>query len=242
MNNFINSLILTTLSGLSTILGYFVIYYKGNKNNIIAFSLSLSSSVMIILSLTDLIPTAYLSINNYNFIYKSLLITFFIIIGIIISKYISNFKYDNNLKRLGIISLITIILHNIPEGIITFMISGINIRFGIELAIGISLHNIPEGISIAIPIYYSSYNKIKTLFVVLLAGLSEVLGAFIGYIFLKDIINNYIIGLISSFLSGIMINISLTELLPEALKYNKKYVLLGLIIGTIIMITSHIYK
>lgn len=243
MNNIYLSFLLTIIAGLSTILGYFIIFIKLDKSKIISFSLAFSSSVMITISLIDLIPSSFYYLNNYMFIFKYLLFLFFFILGIYLSYYISK-KTDkinsNSLEKLGIISLIAIILHNIPEGIITFMVSGINISLGIELAIAIGMHNIPEGISIAVPIYYGTNNKIKTFIIVLIAGLSEVFGAFISFIFLKNYINNFIIGITFSFISGMMLNISLKELLPESIKYNNKIVpILGFIIGTIMIMISH---
>ena len=243
MNKFMSSFILTILAGLSTTFGYFIIFLKSDKNKIITFSLAFSASVMLTISLIDLIPSSFMYLRNYNFFFKILLFIFFLILGIFLSNYISHQvnNESSNLKKIGIVSLIAIILHNIPEGIITFMVSGVNLKMGIELAIAISMHNIPEGISIAIPLYYSTNNKLKTFLVVLIAGLSEVLGAIICFLFLKNFINNLFIGVIFALIAGIMINISLKELLPESISYNNKKILyLGLILGSIVMIVSHI--
>ena len=136
--------------------------------------------------------------------------------------------------------MLAIILHNIPEGIITFMVTGINLNLGIKLVIAISLHNIPEGISIAIPLFYATKKKLKTFLMVLISGLSEILGAILSYLFLSKFINNFLIGNIFSLIAGIMINISLTEILPETFKYQEnKYLYLGFSLGVIIMIISH---
>ena len=243
MNNIYLSFLLTSIAGLSTILGYFMIFIKLDKNKIISFSLSFSSSVMITISLIDLIPSSLSYLNNYMFIFKFLLFIFFFILGVYLSYYISKQADKNNsnsLEKLGIISLIAIILHNIPEGIITFMVSGVNISLGIKLAIAIGMHNIPEGISIAVPLYYGTNNKLKTFIVVLIAGLSEVFGALICFIFLKNYINNFIIGITFAFISGMMLNTSLKELLPESITYKNKIVpILGFIIGTIMILISH---
>lgn len=243
MNNIIFSFLLTALAGLATIIGYFIIFIKINQDKIISFSLAFSASVMFTISFIDLLPSAFSYLKYYNFFFKYLLIFFFFILGIFISNYISlKVKNNNsNLNKIGLISLIAIILHNIPEGIITFMVSGVNFRLGMELAIAISMHNIPEGISIAIPIFYGTNNKIKTFFMVLIAGFSELFGAIICYLFLKNIITNIFIGINFSFIAGIMINISIKELLPEAILYkNNKLVFLGIIFGSITMILSHI--
>ena len=103
------------------------------------------------------------------------------------------------------------------------------------------MHNIPEGISIAIPIYYATNKKIKTFFIVLISSLSEIIGAILSYLFLKNIVNNFLLGIVFSLIAGIMSNISLSELLPESFKYkNSKLSYLGFTLGTIIMIISHV--
>jgi len=242
MNKIVISFLLTSFAGLSTLIGYFMIFIKGDKEKIITFSLSFSASVMITLSLIDLIPSSLNYLNNYIIYFRLLIVIFFFILGICLSYFISHkIENNNSLKKIGIISLLTIILHNIPEGIITFIISGVNISFGIKLAIAIGLHNIPEGISIAIPIYYGTNNKLKTFIIVLIAGLSEILGAMLCYLFLSNIINNFFIGIIFAIISGMMINISISELLPVAFIYKKKsIIILGVIIGFVMIIVSHL--
>ena len=243
MNKILLSFILTSIAGLSTILGYFIIYIKGNKNKIISLTLAFASGVMLTISVTDLIPSSFTYLKDYNFFFKLLLITFSFILGIFLSYYISlkvEKEHTNSLKKIGIISMLAIILHNIPEGIITFMVTGINLNLGIKLVIAISLHNIPEGISIAIPLFYATKKKLKTFLMVLISGLSEILGAILSYLFLSKFMNNFLIGNIFSLIAGIMINISLTEILPETFKYQEnKYLYLGFSLGVIIMIISH---
>ena len=125
------------------------------------------------------------------------------------NKSISNKK----LYRLGLVSMLAIIMHNIPEGIATFLSSSTNKGLGLSLALAISFHNIPEGISIAIPIYFSTKSKRKAFFYTLISGLSEPLGAILAYLFLSSIINNFIMSIILSIIAGIMIHISIYELL-----------------------------
>lgn len=244
MNRVISSFILTILAGLSTLIGYFIIFIRGDKNKIITFSLSFASGVMLTISIIDLIPSSFTYLNNYHLFFRLLIMFFFFVLGVFLSSFISSLCEKNNtdsLKKVGIISMFAIILHNIPEGIITFMVSGVDFNLGIKLALAISLHNIPEGISISIPLFYATKKKLKTFIVVLISGFSEILGAIICYLFLSKFINNFLIGCCFSLIAGIMINISLTELLPESFKYKEnKLTYFGFIIGTIIMIISHI--
>lgn len=239
----ITAFILTTLAGLSTLLGTIPIFIKTKPNKIITSALSFAAGVMITVSLIDLIPEGINYIHNtFKIIPTILIILIFIVLGIIISmtidRYISN--REGELYKVGIISMLAIILHNIPEGIATYLSGEFNFKLGLSLTIAIALHNIPEGISIAVPIYYSKKSRGKALLYTLFSALSEPLGALLAYLFLSKIINNNIMGILMSLIAGIMIQISLYELIPTSLKYkNKKRTITYLIIGILFMIINH---
>jgi ZIP family zinc transporter len=235
---------LTTLAGLSTLLGTIPIFFKTETNKTIIKALSFAAGVMLTVSIIDLIPEGinYLHIK-YKIIPTILIVSIFTILGIIISitidKYISS--REGELYKVGIISMLAIILHNIPEGIATYLSSENNIKLGISLTIAIALHNIPEGISISIPLYYSKKSRGKALLYTLFSALSEPLGALLAYLFLSKLINNNIMGILMSLIAGIMIQISFYELLPASLKYkNKKQTIIFLIIGILFMMTNHL--
>lgn len=223
--------ILSTLAGLSTLIGTIPIFFKlKNENNIILMALSFASGVMICVSLTDLIPESF---NLLTSIFKGfpalLFLLIFISLGVIISMLIDKFLPSENsntsnkkLYRLGLVSMLAIIMHNIPEGIATFLSSSTDKSLGLSLALAISFHNIPEGISIAIPIYFSTKSKLKAFLYTLISGLSEPVGAVFAYFFLASIINNFMMSIILSLIAGIMIHISIYELLEESLSYKKR--------------------
>ena len=233
--------ILTTIAGLSTLLGTIPIFINlKNENKIIATACSFASGVMLSVSIFDLIPESLKYLHESNtFIFISFI---FIIIGIIISflidKTVDKINNGNSLFKVGILSMIVIILHNIPEGIITYIVSNKNLILGISICISIAIHNIPEGISIAVPIYYSTKSKTKAFFYTLISSISELGGAIITYLFLKKYMNNLIIGIILSITAGIMIQISINKLYPESKNYSEKRTTLFFIIGIIFMIFS----
>ena len=248
MNNITISFIITFIAGLSTCIGIIPTFINEKyKEKIINFSLSFASGVMITISFISLIPESlyYLRyLKRINF----LLVLIFINIGIIISSYIDK-KLDkrinnNYLFKVGIVGIIAIILHNIPEGITTFITSCNGLKIGIPMAIAIALHNIPEGISIAVPIYYSTGNRKLTFFYTFVSGFSEFIGAIISYVFLTNYINDFIMSIILSITAGIMIHISIYELLPTSFRYKNNYITsFGLFLGFIIMfITIFIFK
>lgn len=250
MSNFMYAFMLSTLAGLSTLIGFIpVLLHLKNEKTIILTSLAFASGVMICVSLTDLIPESFQLLTSIFKGFPALLfLLIFICIGVIASMLIDKFlpKNDNKtitnkkLYRLGLVSMLAIIMHNIPEGIATFLSSTTNSQLGFSLALAISFHNIPEGISIAIPIYFSTKSKRKAFFYTLLSGLSEPLGALIAYLFLANHINNFMMSIIFAIIAGIMMHISIYELLNESLQYKKKFLtFIFFIIGFLFMMASH---
>lgn len=213
--------ILTSLAGLSTVIGIFPVFFKiFDKNRIIAGSLSFAAGVMIAVSIFDLIPLSIKIMNAYCPNYVLLLCLFFVFLGIFFSFFLNSRNHSNDsLYHVGLISMITIIMHNIPEGIITFITVKNDIKLGIMMVIAISVHNIPEGISIGIPIYYATGSKLKAFLYTFLAGLSELFGGIIAYLFLLPIINMLILSFMLSFIAGVMLCISIMVLLPTSYSY-----------------------
>ena len=236
------SFFLTIFAGFSTLIGTLLIFinFKNTKKVIIS-SLSFASSVMIAIVLFDLMPEAIKLFNlNYNFFITIIFFLIFLIIGMLVIIFINKIvPENNNLYKLGIISMIGIIIHNVPEGILTFITSLVNQKLGLSMAIAITMHNIPEGIIISIPIYYSTKSKFKACFCSFISALSEVFGAFITYVFLYDYINDILIAILLSFVCGIMTYISIFELIKESLSYkNKKLFLIFFIIGLLFMLIN----
>lgn len=247
MQNIIIPLILSTLAGLSTLIGAIPIFFKikeKNLNKFISFCLSFSIAIMISISILDLIPTSFFEIVNFYGIGKTLIILLIaFIISYIIITYLSSLVEKESkgidLYKLGILNMIVLILHNLPEGIATFLSSYHSIDLGLRLSIAIMLHNIPEGISIAVPIYYATGSRRKAIKSTLISGLSEPLGAILAFVFLKKFVSELMISIVLIVVAGLMITLSIQEMLPRALKYKeKKWIYLGLITGTILVIVN----
>ena len=238
--------ILSTIAGLSTLLGtIFIFIHFKHQETILISALSFEAGVMITVSCFDLIPSSFQNLNADFYIIPSCLLCMIgICIGVILSIFIDEKvpSKSNQLKRVGMISFIAIILHNIPEGIATYLTANRNIDVGIALTCAIALHNIPEGISISIPIYYSSNSRLKAFLYTLISSLSEPLGAIIAFLFLSTWITPTIMGMIYAMLAGIMIHISCYELLPTALQYHQRTkTFFFFFLGTIVMLFSHIF-
>ena len=213
--NIINLFVITFLAGLSTMLGCILLFIKPNDyKKMISRSLLFSSIVMLYISIFDLIPVSFLYINKiYDFVLSIAIIAIYVLFGGILVYIIDNkSKNDNKLSKIGIISMIVLVIHNIPEGIITFLTSSKDISLGITFAISIALHNIPEGISIAVPIFFGENNKKKAILFTLIAALAEPFGALISCLFLSSI-NDYLFSIILSMTAGIMLYLSLIEII-----------------------------
>lgn len=246
MSNTFFAFLLTILAGFSTMIGVIAIFIKReNHNRVVLSSLAFAAGVMITVSITDLVPESIILLRENLNVFGTILICilamlFGIVISMLIDYYLpdkSNNTKDKSLFRIGIISMVAIIIHNVPEGIATFVATNSNVSLGISLAIAIAMHNIPEGISISIPIYYSTGSKKKAFLYTFVSALSEPFGALITFLFLKNFINDLILGILFAVIAGIMLQISFCELLPTAKKYNdKKIVFIFLGLGIFFMI------
>jgi len=148
---------------------------------------------------------------------------------------------EKALQRLGLLSALAIAVHNFPEGIATFISALNDPQMGAGITFAIAIHNIPEGIAVAIPIYYATKSKGKALLYATLSGLTEVLGALLclavtALFGLELTAEGPVFPLVLAAVAGIMIYISLDELLPTAEKYGKHHVAIaGVVAGMAIM-------
>ena len=236
-------LILSFIAGISTVIGSLFIFLKIKKvGEFIVFSLSFSLGIMTLISLFDLIPSSYpIIIDNYGFIYGIVIFILIFLLGYQSVKLINDkIKSDvSSLYKIGILSMISLVLHNIPEGIAVFIGTLTNTSIGIKLCIAIMLHNIPEGIAISIPLYYSGVGKKKVILRTLLSGLTEPFGALLAYFIFRNFINEVFLSMILVFVSGLMISLSLNDILKEIMKYKKfKYMVYGIISSIILFILT----
>ena len=148
----------------------------------------------------------------------------------------TKFKDNNHLYTVGILSMVSLLLHNLPEGIIVFTSSLANKKLGLKIALSIAAHNLPEGICIAVPIYYSTSNRKKALLYTFLSGVAEPFGAIITWLFLKPFISILFLNIMLYFVGILMITISFLEILPEAVSYQRRWhILIGLLLSLFIL-------
>jgi ZIP family zinc transporter len=125
-------------------------------------------------------------------------------------------------------------IHNFPEGLATFATALTDVKLGVMIAIAI--HNIPEGISVSVPIFYATGDENKAFMYSFLPGITEPVGAIIGFCILMPFLSERLLTSLLAFIAGIMVYISIDELLPMAHRYGHSHaVILGVVFGMFIM-------
>ncbi len=146
---------------------------------------------------------------------------------------------DSKLLRTGLMTALVLAIHNFPEGMATFLAALKDIHIAIPIAVAIAIHNIPEGIAVSVPIYYATGNRKRAFWLSFFSGLAEPLGALVGYLILAPFLNDTLFGIMFAAIAGIMVFISLDELLPAAREYGKHHhAIYGLIAGMAVMAFS----
>ena len=147
-------------------------------------------------------------------------------------------KERKGLMRMGLFTAMAIAIHNFPEGLATFMATIQEPSLGIAFGVAIAIHNIPEGVAVSIPIYRATGSKIKAFWYSFASGLAEPVGALLGFYLLSQFINEYFFGVVFAGVAGVMVYISLDELLPTAKRYDHHLPIMGVFVGMAIMAAS----
>ena len=144
-----------------------------------------------------------------------------------------------SLMRTGVVTALAIAIHNFPEGLATFISALQEPSIAIPIVVAIAFHNIPEGIAVSVPVYFATGSRKKAFIYSFASGLSEPLGAIIGYLFLRPFITDVVFGVLFASVAGIMVFISLDELLPTAREYGEHHLsMYGLVCGMLVMAVS----
>ncbi len=151
----------------------------------------------------------------------------------------TNHPSSDKLLRMGGFTALAIGIHNFPEGLATFTAALSDPALGISIAVAIAIHNIPEGIAVSVPVYYATGSRKQAFKYSFLSGVSEPVGALIGYLVLRPFFNDLVFGVLFASVAGIMVFISFDELLPAAQEYGEHHLsIYGLIAGMVVMAVS----
>ncbi|MBR1777840.1 MAG: zinc transporter ZupT [Alphaproteobacteria bacterium] len=229
----VQALLLSLAAGLTTVLGCVLIFFAPGKNErLLSVALGLAAGVMLSVSFLDLYPQAE---NLFRTFFSEKVSVLAAVSGLLsgifgaaaADKFVPHEAYDpqtgeaahKNLYRTGMLSVIVIGLHNFPEGIATFMAGYKSLSLGVSLAAAVALHNIPEGIAVAMPIYYATASRSKAVLYTALCGIAEPLGALAAFGVLYPFINDTVLGAVFAFVAGIMIYVTVEELIPSSRQY-----------------------
>jgi len=250
------ALLLTLLAGLSTGIGSALAFFaKRTDTRFLSVSLGFSAGVMIYVSFVELLSEATEALVDVYGAGTGNWLTaagFFGGIAIIalIDSLIPSAENPHEIKdaeemcqeppcqpgnkrlmRTGLFTAMVIAIHNFPEGIATFAAAMADPALGISIAVAIAIHNIPEGISVSVPIYYATGSRKKAFIYSFLSGLSEPLGAIVGYLVLRSFFSPALFGFMFAAVAGIMVYIALDELLPTAEKYGEHHLAIYGVVG-----------
>lgn len=250
--------ILTLIAGMGTAVGALMsLHPKAREAKFLAGALGFSAGVMLYVSFLDLMPEA---IGELEGLYSSRManlysvlaffagIALIALIDLLVPEDENPHEYNHiehkpdkpsQSKRTGIMLALAIGIHNFPEGMATFVSALDGASVAIPIVIAITLHNIPEGIAVSVPIYNATGSRKKALVFSILSGLAEPVGALIGMMFLLSVWTPVMNALLLAGVAGVMVYISLDELLPSAENYGHHHVTVtSLIIGMALMATS----
>lgn len=263
MENVLFAFSLTLLAGLATGIGSLIAIFTSTTNKkFLSVSLGFSAGVMIYVSMIEIFVKAKdalvggLGITTGNWV---TVLSFFggILVIALIDKFIPEQGNPHELRKvedmnkpvgdiknpdlmkMGTFTALAIAIHNFPEGIATFTSALQDPGLGIAIAFAIAIHNIPEGVAVAVPIYYATGDKKKAFKLSFLSGLSEPIGALVAFLFLMPFLDDIMFGIIFAAVAGIMVFISLDELLPAAKKFDEgHYSIYGVVGGMAVMALS----
>ena len=254
---------LTLFAGLSTGFGSALAFLARRTNTkLLSTALGFSAGVMIYVSFVEIFPKAkeclIVELGPVSG-YWTTVLAFFVGIAFIaiIDKLVPSFENPHEvhraeemdlpeqaakfkkLYRVGLFTALAIAIHNFPEGLATFVSALRDPKLGIAIAVAIAIHNVPEGIAVSIPIFYATGSRKKAFVYSFLSGLAEPVGALIGYAILFPFLNDVVFGILFASVAGIMVFISLDELLPTAREYGEHHLAAyGLVAGMIVMALS----
>ncbi len=246
------ALLLSFLAGAATMIGGALAFIIKKKNlAVLSLGLGFSAGVMIYVSFRELLPQSFVVLQRIHGPSCGAWLStgiFFVGIGIawlidtlLPSHHVQvrTLSPQDKLKRLGLFTALTLAIHNFPEGLATFMAALQEPFLGVSVAVAVAIHNIPEGIAVALPVFHATNSRFKAFSYSALSGLAEPAGALVGFWLFRRVLHETLFGVMFALVGGIMVYISLDELLPTAHEYGEGHrVIAGVIVGMAVMALS----
>lgn len=259
-SNILYPLLLTLGAGLATGIGSAIAFLTRRTNKrLLSFSLGLSGGVMIYVSFVELFQQSQLTLaaewgqRHGTAMTVACFFAGILLIGII-DRLVPSVENPHEahrveemaeqprnpkLMRMGLMTALAIAIHNFPEGIATFTTAVDDTTLGAAIAVAIAIHNIPEGIAVSVPVYYATGDRAKAFRLSLLSGVAEPVGALLAWLVLMPFMSPTLMGCILAGVAGIMVFISIDELLPAAREYGEAHIsIYGVVTGMAVMAVS----
>jgi ZIP family zinc transporter len=252
------ALLVTLAAGLCTSIGSAIAFFTKTTNRVfLTLALGFSAGVMIYVSFVEIVPKSLKYLveaegSSTGYLYMTLGFFGGVVVMAVIDRMIPSFgnphepmrveMMDNPaarrdylqkgaLSRMGVFMALAVAIHNFPEGLATFLVILEDPSVGLALAVAVAIHNIPEGIAVSVPIYYDTGRRGKAFLLSSLSGLAEPVGAVVGYLLLRPYLTDTWLGILFAAVAGVMVFISLDELLPAAREYGRPHLAIYGMIG-----------
>lgn len=252
-------LFLTLISGFFFVIGFILVKFFKNKKELSIIANGMAFVVMLGMILLDLIPEIIEIAESlhYNKMTKIIYCFILIFLGIMILKVFdmllpahhhdhkegekNHKEHNHHMFHIGLIMALSLILHNILEGMSIFLISAEKISTGILLSLGVGLHNLPLGIEIASNLKNEKKNStdVITMFILMF---SSFFGGLILYLY-PNAISDFLQFIFIGISCGMILYITLFELLKEIFNYKKdKFTYYGMLIGIFFLILMTFFE
>jgi ZIP family zinc transporter len=246
MSNLTFGLILATLAGLSTTLGGLAaIFFRRPGPRFMSLTMGFSAGVMLLLSFMELLSHGIESVGfgpAYAVFFLGMVAMFLLDVAIphqYLAERAPTEERGRGLVRTALLVALGIGIHNFPEGMATLTGTLQDVNLGVAIALAIALHNIPEGLAVSVPIYAATGSRRKAFLWSFLAGLAEPAGAVVAALLLLPILSDEVLGLMLSAVAGVMVFISLDELLPASRSFGEAHLsIIGVLMGMAVMVLS----
>jgi len=252
----LQALAITTLAGLSTAIGSVIGFFSKRPSPLfLAFTMGFSAGVMIFVAFAELLPTALkvpeLGFAGAHIAFFTGMTAYFLIDLVIPHDYIGQHDHAGHrpapgepasaraMERTGLLVTVGITIHNFPEGMGTFVGAMQDLHLGMALGVAIALHNIPEGLAISAPVYFATGSRKKAFLWSLFSGGAEIAGGLLAAAVLLPFMSPALMGCALAAVGGIMVAISLDELIPVAKSLDSEHApITGVIAGMLVMALS----
>jgi len=240
------ALLLSTLAGLSTTVGSILgLFVRKPGMRFLSLSLGFSAGVMILLSFMELLAGGIQAVGfgpAYVAFFGGMLVMFALDV-VIPHHYMAEHAVASDgqgvLFRTGLLVALGIGVHNLPEGMATLAGTLQDVSLGMAIALAIALHNIPEGLAVSMPIHAATGSRRMAFLFSFLAGIAEPVGAALAAVVLLPFLNGAVLGLLLSAVAGIMVFISLDELVPVSRSFGEAHLsIIGVLMGMAAMVLS----